>query len=321
MADRISTLDEGYTVGMLSTYPEAIDNTDTLYEAKNNAETTLIATMTYNTKQLIVNSTSAFPDKGLIRVGLELIYYNEKTTNMFRDLVRGFAGSKQDQHLIGTKVSHSVMAEPHNAVKDAIINIEDNVGLENNPDPDSLNGILQAQEKQFLTPKAKFRSFPLSGPPPLEVRFQNMTNSHSIRFLWDFGDGSTSTEKSPIHTFVGEGFYTVRLGIFTTTGGEGIAIKKNYIEVDEKLRLGFMYVIPEMGTTSTEFEFIDQTDGDIIARHWVFGDGETASFRDPDIHTIKHTYETEGTYDPTLLVEFSDTSVRRVNLGESIIIS
>jgi PKD repeat protein len=39
-------------------------------------------------------------------------------------------------------------------------------------------------------------------------------------YLWDFGDGETSTEKDPVHIYAGGGYYTV---ILTVSGGTGEA--------------------------------------------------------------------------------------------------
>ena len=321
MAERISTLDQGYQTGDLSVYPTAIDSNDTLYKATNNAETYLTQSLTFNGKLIIVNDTSLFPDKGIIKIGYESIYYEEKAGNVFKNLVRAFAGSSQNEWPIKTVVQHSVNAEHHNTIKDATINIETNIGLKESPSETSLNGILTAQEKRFLAPKAKFRAFPVIGAPPLPVRFQNISTGEAVRYLWDFGDGGLSTEKNPIHTYVGEGEYTVQLTIFTSLGAEGITIKKNYIVVDQKAKLGFMYVEPEMGTTSTTFVFVDQTDGEIVSRHWIFDDGDKLTIEDPDIHTASHMYTTAGEYNPSLLVVFADTTVKRVFLSDPIIVT
>lgn len=69
MVDRISASDDGYTTGMLSVFPEAIDDKNTLYEVANNATTLLKQTLSYNSKVVIVEDTSGFPDRGIIRVG------------------------------------------------------------------------------------------------------------------------------------------------------------------------------------------------------------------------------------------------------------
>lgn len=43
-----------------------------------------------------------------------------------------------------------------------------------------------------------------------EYQFQNQSN-YATEFLWDFGDGATSTEENPIHQFATNGTYTIRL--------------------------------------------------------------------------------------------------------------
>jgi len=321
MADRISTLDEGYQTGDLSIYPSAIDNKDTLYEAKNDAQTVLTKVLTQTGKFIVVNDTSTFPDNGLIRIGNELIYYGQKGVGIFKDLDRGFGGSTQRQWAIGTSVSHTVDAEHHNSTKDALLNIEAFLGTSVDPTDESLNGILTALEKKHYAPKPTFRAFPLAGPPPLKVRFQNFTNRLAARFLWDFGDGGTSTEESPIHTYLSEGLFTVQLRLITQLGGQGVVVKSDYVLVNQDQKPPFMVVTPEMGTTSTVFTFIDQTDGDIIQRNWIFDDGTRVTIDDPDIHTVTHTYTTAGEYNPILMPVFADTTLKIVKLNDPIVVT
>jgi len=318
--DRISSLDKDYITGDLSIYPLAFDSKDTLYDAKNNAESDLSHSLNFSADFILVSDTSSFPDAGLIRIENEIIYYSEKSTGALRALKRGFAGSQQNQHPIGSKVSHAVMAEPHNSCKDAIFNIENFLGIQNNPNSDSINGQLLALERKFLAPKPVFRAYPINGNPPQTVRFQNFSNQEAVRFLWDFGDGGMSTETNPSHTYLSAGSFTVQLTVVTSLGGNGIITKKDYIQIVDDKGIGFMYVLPEVGTTSTVFNFVDQTIGDIIQRHWSFGDGSQETEDDPDIHTITHTYTTNGSYDPTLIVVFADQSIKRVTLEDSILV-
>jgi PKD repeat protein len=53
------------------------------------------------------------------------------------------------------------------------------------------------------------------GECSLAVQFENTTVG-SGDFLWDFGDGTTSTERSPFHTYTSSGDYTIRLTIAPT---------------------------------------------------------------------------------------------------------
>ncbi len=142
MADQVSSFTKGYTTGDLSLFPIAKDDKDILYEAKNNGKTTTSQSVVYNAKTIVVESTSSFPSAGLIRIGTtkvgepgnhELIYYGEKTANMFKDLIRGFAGSIRGQWPLKSNVTSAVMAEHHNSIKDAVINIETDLGIKDEP--------------------------------------------------------------------------------------------------------------------------------------------------------------------------------------------
>jgi PKD repeat protein len=45
------------------------------------------------------------------------------------------------------------------------------------------------------------------------VKFSNLSASTATSYLWDFGDGTTSTEASPLHQYAAAGTYTVRLTV------------------------------------------------------------------------------------------------------------
>lgn len=350
MVTKISSQDEGYVVGQLSLFPETKDTAEYLYQATNNSETTLKQSLTYAGKYVIVEDNSSFPDQGILRIGppagkagaAEMIYYDSKTNGVFRNLIRGFAGSRQNPWPVGSYVSNAVFAEHHNATKDAIIQIEADLGTVELPDSASLNGILKQQENRFLAPRPLFRAFPIKGAPPLKVRFQNFSTGPLIRYLWDFGDGTTSVEKSPVHIYQTEGEYSVKLNIITSLGAQGVVTKSNYIIVDEELKQPFFYVTPTEGVSKetadanpgdypdgpTVFEFVDQTDGEIVQRYWIFdGDGTHNSEEVPtqslpeyngNIHTSSYVYNSPGTYSPSLLILFESQQLKRAFLNVEI---
>lgn len=340
MANRISSLSDGYSTGMLSVFPEALDDFDSLYQATNNTKIPLKQSLTFTANRIILEDTSMFPPTGIVRVGpdtgvpgeYEMIYYGKKTSNTLENLERGFAGSRQNKWGIdGNFVTNSVVAEHHNAIKDAIINMEVNCGLKDFPTSTSLNGILKSQETRFLAPKPLFRAFPIKGPPPLTVRFQNFSTGHIARYLWDFGDGGTSLEKSPTHVYLNEGTYTVKLNVVTSTGAQGVATKIGYIQVNADESLPYFYVdsidnpysqayATANNLTPKQFIFVDQSDGDIVQRNWIFGDGTTFIELDPDKHEIKHTYANKGEYIVTELIQFSNGRIKRVELGEPLVV-
>jgi len=81
-----------------------------------------------------------------------------------------------------------------------------------------------------VDPFTDFVGRPLSGYAPLVVQFSDRSIGSPTSWLWDFGDGYTSTDRYPVHSYKAEGFYTVTLtisrGLLTST-----KTRDNYIEV------------------------------------------------------------------------------------------
>ncbi|MBC8395462.1 MAG: PKD domain-containing protein, partial [Candidatus Marinimicrobia bacterium] len=77
-----------------------------------------------------------------------------------------------------------------------------------------------------------FTADPISGAPPLEVQFTDQsvaTVGQLVSWAWTFGDGSTSTDQNPTHTYTTQGLFTVSL---TVTDDAGLSItetKQGYI--------------------------------------------------------------------------------------------
>jgi PKD repeat protein/N-acetylneuraminic acid mutarotase len=80
---------------------------------------------------------------------------------------------------------------------------------------------------------ADFVSYQREGRAPFTVIFQNLsTGTGNLSYLWDFGDGDSSTIPDPQHTYTNPGTYNVSL---TTSGagGDDIETKDDYIVVGE----------------------------------------------------------------------------------------
>ncbi len=63
------------------------------------------------------------------------------------------------------------------------------------------------------------------------VQFTDISTNNPSDWQWDFGDGNTSIEQNPSHTFENEGTYTVSLTVSNTLGSDTI-IKTDYIIVN-----------------------------------------------------------------------------------------
>jgi len=72
-------------------------------------------------------------------------------------------------------------------------------------------------------PVVSLSAMPSNGTAPLTVTFGNGTSGTVTSWKWDFGDGTTSTLKSPSHTYSAPGSYAVSL---SATNGAGTVTKQ-----------------------------------------------------------------------------------------------
>jgi PKD repeat protein len=98
-------------------------------------------------------------------------------------------------------------------------------------DTETKKGYIQLAKPS--APVADFSAKPRSGNGPLVVQFSDMSTGHISSRLWDFGDGTTSTEQDPIHTYTYRDTpdYTVSLTV-TGLGGADTETKTKYIHLN-----------------------------------------------------------------------------------------
>jgi PKD repeat protein len=67
-------------------------------------------------------------------------------------------------------------------------------------------------------PVASFVASPQIGTVPLAVTFTNTSTGSPTAYLWNFGDGTTSTAQNPTHTYTSPGTYSVSLQVSNSVG-------------------------------------------------------------------------------------------------------
>ncbi|OPX72975.1 MAG: PKD domain protein [Methanoregulaceae archaeon PtaU1.Bin059] len=77
-------------------------------------------------------------------------------------------------------------------------------------------------------PVARFTQDTKVGNAPLTVRFTDLSTGTPESYLWTFGDGGTSTEPSPVHTYQAPGLYRVTLWV-ENEGGASTATGYAYV--------------------------------------------------------------------------------------------
>ncbi|NLX75710.1 MAG: PKD domain-containing protein, partial [Synergistaceae bacterium] len=156
--------------------------------------------------------------------------------------------------------------------------------------------------------QADFTATPLTGVAPLEVDFTNLSSGDYDSFTWDFGDGNSSTEFEPTHTYTSAGVYSVSLTI-EGPGGTATEKKVGYITVYEVVVANFS-ASPMIGQPILSVEFTNLSTGSYETIKWDFGDGTFSN----EINPI-HSYSAIGTYQITISVEGpggSDTFQREI---------
>ncbi|WP_274924109.1 PKD domain-containing protein [Methanogenium marinum] len=75
-----------------------------------------------------------------------------------------------------------------------------------------------------------FTATPVTGYAPLTVTFTDETTESPSAWLWEFGDGDTSVEQNPVHTYECAGVYSVSLTA-TNVYGSKTAEKERFVTV------------------------------------------------------------------------------------------
>lgn len=94
------------------------------------------------------------------------------------------------------------------------------------------------------------------GPAPLEVSFTAEVQGTAASYNWDFGDGSTSQEANPTHTFTTEGTYTVKLIVTAPDGSTASAEKTITVTAPQQSSQGQVHIV-KMVTTKDGKNFFD----------------------------------------------------------------
>ena len=87
----------------------------------------------------------------------------------------------------------------------------------NGTDSKSKQIIVRSHGPAQNAPIAGFTANVSEGEVPLTVQFTD-ASMYATSWLWNFGDGNTSTEQSPIHTFTSVGTYNITQSVFNTYG-------------------------------------------------------------------------------------------------------
>ena len=144
----------------------------------------------------------------------------------------------------------------------------------------------------FPPPTINFTLPDLTGCAPYVAYFQDSSVAWTnIAYLWDFGDGETSTLQSPYHVYQNPGEYDVVLQISTDSGCVGSAVSNPAtITVNPSPVAGFFADPLEVSIFTPEINITDNAWGD-TAFVFYTGDGFTTTES-----SFSHSYMDTGHY-------------------------
>jgi len=150
-------------------------------------------------------------------------------------------------------------------------------------------------------PKAGFTTYGSDFHLNTAVQFYNTTNnfnSYNTQYQWDFGDGHTSTELSPVNTYTKPGDYMIQLIAKNPgTGCGDTAVEKITVRNFNAYFSFTSSFVDHIDCSSLLVQFAN-TSVDYIHLKWDFGDGFTSD----NVTTPSHVYENPGKYIVKLFV-------------------
>ena len=137
----------------------------------------------------------------------------------------------------------------------------------------------------------------------------------ALTYLWNFGDGTTSTSQNPSHVYTSSAPVTVTLTVTNSIGCNNTS-SEVFNSFYDKPNAGFT-VNPTILCQGTPVQFTDQSNAPnstVASRLWIFGDGSTSTQTNPT-----KTYAQPGVYTVKLVVTsaegcVSDTSSNTVTV-------
>lgn len=162
-------------------------------------------------------------------------------------------------------------------------------------------------------PVAQVTASPSGGTVPLDVAFSSAgsvdPDGTIVSYAWTFGDGATSADPDPMHTYTTGGNYLATLTVTDNVGATASATVPIAATVPGNAApTAVAAATPASGTTPLEVVFSSagstDVDGTIVSYAWSFADGATSADADP-----VHTFTVAGSYVVTLVVTDDDGAI------------
>jgi PKD repeat protein len=139
------------------------------------------------------------------------------------------------------------------------------------------------------------------------VQFLDNSTGEVTSWLWDFGDGNSSTEQNPSHVYAKKGDFSATLTVLNKAGN---STTKTNIGVLQTPVAGL--TAENVALVGESIQFTSKSSGDITSYSWDFGDGGTSTEQDPS-----HAYNSPVSFTVSLKVSnqlSDDTKIMQVKI-------
>ncbi len=142
-----------------------------------------------------------------------------------------------------------------------------------------------------------------------EYHFLNHNKGPAYSFFWNFGDGDTSTQTDPVHTYANDGEYFASLvtnfydSTISRTCTDSVAYRL-FVACDSicNINIGFTFKVDSFNCS--KIHFTNTTTGTHKYNYsWSFANGSNSSLKNPTI-----TYSFNATYYVKLIVSYYDSA-------------
>ncbi len=176
-----------------------------------------------------------------------------------------------------------------------------------------------------IPPDARFSVVPIIGYTPMTVRFTDKSRGGPVSWHWNFGDGGTSSEKNPTHTYTTPGKYMPVLTVYnsggcdsytssvwvrsrspfptytptpTVTPTQTTTPQPTIPPVPGYPPICFFAINKTLGSSPMTVQFTDRSFNAPTSWEWDFSDGHTSTVQNP-----VNTFSEPGTYVVSLTVK------------------
>jgi len=170
----------------------------------------------------------------------------------------------------------------------------------------------QANSDSICVANFSYEVYEVIGKPSV-IKFTNESSGNPTQFAWDFGDGSISSSKDPIHYFPKDGQFDVHLTVANNISSDEIV---KTVEISVPLSVDFSFYLDTANVVPNTFIFTGIIEGYYDHIIWNFGDQILQ-----DIEDTIHSYaKQDHDYQVILTAEYSynDTSVLTKALAKGL---